>query len=116
MGSSEWVNCSGRLSWGAPGFLKREAHSLAEPAGSLQFRLRGGLVFHLQFESRMHNSVSVLISYWIEPMRSLDSAIRDRVSAIRDRVSAMSGSYAVLQIRGLVLQNRGFSLAEFNKI
>ena len=35
----------------------------AEPPGSLQFRLRGGLGFHLQFESRIRNRESVLISY-----------------------------------------------------
>ena len=38
-------------------------NAIAEPAGSLQFRLRGGLVFHLQFESRIRNRESVLISY-----------------------------------------------------
>ena len=35
----------------------------SEPAGSLQFRLRGGLVFQMQFESRIRNRVSGLISY-----------------------------------------------------
>ena len=32
-----------------------------EPSGSLQFRLRAGLGFHLQFESRIRNRESVLI-------------------------------------------------------
>ena len=71
--------------------------------------------FHLQFESRIRNRESVLIFHRIQPMRSLDSAIRDRVSAIPnrvseipDRVSGMSGSYVVLQMRSKYLKYLGF--------